>query len=126
MVWQKTGYLELLLRACGGRSTLKPVNIRLMRPLADQGENLQNFTSLCKTIIEVQNISGNVHFKAWKRPHLIWTPLFFVEVSEGLQDFCTLRRSRRRQVLQDNFENQKERIWKKFYGQILNSFKRRI
>ena len=105
---------------------MKSVNILLMRPLADQRENLQNFTSFCKTIIEVQNISGKIQFKAWKRPDLIWTPLFLVEVLEGPPDFCALRRSRCRQVLQDNFENQKERIWKKFQGQILNSFKRRI
>ena len=98
----------------------------LMRPLADQGETLQNFTSFCRTIIEVQNISGKVQFKAWKRPHLIWTPLFLVGTLEGLPDFCALRRSRRQQGLQDNFESQKERIWKKFQGQILNSFKRRI
>ena len=105
---------------------MRSVNILLMRPLADQGENLQNFTSFCKTIIEVQNISGKVQIKACKRPHLIWTPFFLVGISEGLPDFCALRRSRRQQVLQDNFENQKERIWKKFQGQILNSLKRRI
>ena len=105
---------------------MKSVTILLMCPLADQGENLQNFTSFCKTIIEVQNISRKVQFKAWKRPHLIWTPLFLVGISEGLRDIRALRRSHRQQVLQDNFENQKERIWKKFQGQILNSFKRRI
>ena len=101
---------------------MKSVLILLMRPLADQGENLQNFTSFCRTIIEVQNISGRAQFKAWKRPHPIWTPLFLVGISEELPDFCALRRSRRQQGLQDNFENQKERIWKKFQGQILNSF----
>ena len=105
---------------------MKSVLILLMRPLADQGENLQNFTSFCRTVIEVQNISGNVQLKAWKRPHLIWTPLFLVGISEGLPDFCALRRSRHLQGLQDNFGNEKERIWKKFEGQILNSFKRRI
>ena len=105
---------------------MKSVLILLMRPLADQGENLQNFTSFCRTIIEVQNISGKVQFKAWKRPRLIWTALFLVGISEGLPDFCALRLSRRQQGLQDNLENQKERIWRKFQGQILNSFKRRI
>ena len=105
---------------------MKSVLILLMRPVADEGENLQNFTSFCRTIIEVQNISGKVQFKAWKRPHLIWIPLFLVGISEGLPDLCALRRSRRQQGLQDNFGNQKERIWKKFQGQILNSFKRRI
>ena len=105
---------------------MKSVLILLMGPLADQGENLQNFTSFCRTIIDVQNISGKVQFKAWKGPHLIWTPLFLVGISEGLPDFCALRCSRRQQGLQDNFGNQKERIGKKFQGQILSSFKRRI
>ena len=55
---------------------MKSVLMLLMLPLADQGENLQNFTSFCRTIIEVENISGKVQFKAWKSQHLIWTPLF--------------------------------------------------
>ena len=93
---------------------MKSVLMLLMLPLADQRENLQNFTSFCRTIIEVQNISGKVQFKAWKSPHLIWTPLFLVEISEGLPDFCALRRSRRQQGQQDSFGNQKERSWNKF------------
>ena len=95
-------------------------------PLADQGENLANFTSFCRTIIEVQEISGKAQFKAWKGPHLIWSPLFLVGISEGLSAFCALSRSRCQQGQQHNFGNQKERSWKKFQGQILNSFKRRI
>ena len=98
----------------------------LMLPPADQGENLQNVTSFCRTIIEVHNISGKVQFKAWKRPHLIWTPLFLVGISEGLPDFCALRRSRRQQGQQDKFGNQKEGSRKKLQGQTLNSFKRWI
>ena len=93
---------------------MKSVLMLLMLPLADQGENLQNFTSFCRTIIEFQNISGKVQFKAWKSPHLIWTPLFPMGISEGLPDFCALRRSRRQQGQQDNFGNQKERSCKKF------------
>ena len=93
---------------------MKSVLVLLMRPLADQGENLQNFTSFCRTIIEVQNISGKIQFKPWKSPHPIWTPLFLVGISEGLPDFCALRRSRRQEGQQDNFGNQKERSWKKF------------
>ena len=74
---------------------MKSVLMLLMLTLADQGENLQNFTSFCRRIIEVQNISRKVQFKAWKRPHLILTPLFLIGISEGLPDFCALRRSRR-------------------------------
>ena len=88
---------------------MKSVLMLLMLPLADQGENLQNFTSFCRTIIEVQDISGKNQFKAWKSPHLIWTPLFLVGMSEGLPDFCALRRSGRQQGQQDNFGNKKER-----------------
>ena len=95
-------------------------------PLADQGENLANFTSFCRTIIEVQEISGKAQFKAWKSPHLIWSPLFLVGILEGLPAFCVLSRSRRQQGQQHNFGNQKERSWKKFQGQILNSFKKLI
>ena len=98
----------------------------LMLPLADQAENLQNFTSFRRTIIEFQDISGKVQFQARKSPQLICTPLFLVGISEGMLDFCALRRSRRQQGLQDNFGNQKERSWKKLQGQMLNSFKRRI
>ena len=105
---------------------MKTVLMLLMLPLADQGENLQNFTSFCRTISEVQNVSGKVWFKAWKSPHLIWTPLFLVGILEGLLDFCALRRSRRQQGQQNNFGNQKGRSWKKFQGQKLNTFKRRI
>ena len=105
---------------------MKSVVMLLTLPLADQGENLPNFTSFCRTIIEVQNISGRVQFKAWKSPHLIWTPLFLVGISQGLLGFCALRRLHRQQGQQDNFGNQKERSRKKFQGQILNSFKRRI
>ena len=93
---------------------MKSVPMLLMLPLADQGENLQKFTSFCRTIIEVQNIYSKVHFKAWKSPHVIWTPLFLVGLSEGLPDFCALRRSHRQQGQQDNFGNQKKRSWKKF------------
>ena len=93
---------------------MKSVPMLLMLPLADQGESMQNFTPLCRPIIEVQNISGKVQFKAWKSPHLLWTPLFLVGISEGLQG------------QQDDFGNHKESDWKKLQGQILNSFKRRI
>ena len=93
---------------------MKSLLMLLMLPLADQVENRQNFTSFCRTIIEVKNISGKVQFKAWKSPHLIWTPLFLVGISEGLPDFCALRRSRRQQGQQDNFGNQKERSSKEF------------
>ena len=102
---------------------MKFVFILFMLPLADQGENLQNFTSFCRTIIEVQEISGKAQFKAWKSPHLFGN---LVGISEGLPAFCTLSRSRRQQGQQHNFGNQKERSSKKIQGQILNSFKRRI
>ena len=105
---------------------MKFVSMLFMLPLADQGENLQNFTSFCRTIIEVQDISGKVQFKAWKSPHLIWSPLFLVGTLWRLPAFCALSRSRRQQGQQHNFGNQKERSWKKFQGEILNSFKRRI
>ena len=105
---------------------MKSVFMLLMLPLADQGENLQNFTSYCRTIIEVQDISRKVQFKAWKSSDLIWSPLFLVAISEGLPAFCAVSHSRRQQGQQHNFGNQKERSWKKFQGQIFNSFKRRI
>ena len=105
---------------------MKSVFMLLMLPLADQGGNLQNFTSFCRTIIEVQDKSGKVQFMAWKSPHLIWSPLFLVGILEGLPAFYALSRSRRQQGQQHNFGNQKERSWKKFQGRILNSFKRRI
>ena len=79
-----------------------------------------------RTIIEVQNVCGRVQYKALKSPHLIWTPLFLVGMSEGLPDFCALRRSRSQQGQRHNFGNQKERSLKNFQGQVLNSFKRRI
>ena len=97
-----------------------------MLPLVDQVENLQNVTSFCRAIIEVQEISGKAEFKAWNSPHLIWSPLFLVRISEGLPAFCALSRSRRQQGQHHNFGNQKERSWKRFQGQILNSFKMRI
>ena len=93
---------------------MKSVPMLLMLPLADQGKNLQYFTSFCRTIIQVQNISRKDQFKAWKSPHLIWTPLFLMGISEGLPDFCALRRSRCQQGQQDHFGNQKERNWKTF------------
>ena len=71
---------------------MKSVFMLFMLPLADQGENLQEFTSFCRTIIEVQEISGNPQFKAWKSPHLIWSPLFLVGILEGLRAFCALSR----------------------------------
>ena len=63
---------------------MKFVSMLFILPLADQSEKLQNFTLFCRTIIEVQEISGKVQFKAWKSPHLIWSPLFLVGMSEGL------------------------------------------
>ena len=60
---------------------MKFVSMLFMLPLADQGENLQNFTSFCRTIIEVQEISGKAQFKAWKSPQLILSPLFLVRKS---------------------------------------------
>ena len=95
-------------------------------PLADQVENLQNFTSFCRTIIEVQEKSGKAQFKAWKSPHLLWSLLFLMGTLEGLPTFCALSRSRHQQGQQEDFGNQLERSWKKFHGQILNGFKRRI
>ena len=105
---------------------MKSVFMLCMLPLADQVENLQNFTSFCRTIIEVQELSGKAQFKPWKSPHLIWSPLFLVGISEGLPAFCALSHSRRQQGQQYSLGNQKERSWKKFQGQILDSFKRRI
>ena len=66
---------------------MKSVFMLLMLPLADQGENLQNFTSFCRTIIEVQDISRKVQFKAWKSPHLILAPLFLVGIFGGTAGF---------------------------------------
>ena len=88
---------------------MKSVFMLFMLPVKDQGENLQNFISFCRTIIEVQERSGKAQFKAWKSPHLIWSPLFLVGISEGLPAFCALSRSRRQQGQQHNFGNQKER-----------------
>ena len=105
---------------------MKSAFMLFMLPLADQGEILQNFPSFCRTIIEVQDISGKAQFKASKSPHLISSPLFLVGISEGLPAFCALSRSRRQQRQQHDFGNLKERSWKRFQGQILNSFKRRI
>ena len=97
-----------------------------MLPAEDQGENLHNFTSFCGTIIEVQDISGKDSLRHGKAQNLIWSPLFLVGIWEGLPAFCALSRSRRQQGQQHNFGNHKEGSWKKFQGQILNSFKRRI
>ena len=63
---------------------MKSVFMLFMLPLADQGENLQNFTSICRTSIEVEEKSGKAQFKARKSPHLIWPPLFLVGISKGL------------------------------------------
>ena len=109
MIWQKTGSLDLFPRAPGGKSTLKSVFMPFMLPLADQGENLQNVTSFCRTIIELQDISGKVQFKACNSPHLIWSPLFLVGISEGLPVFCALSRSRRQQGQKHNFGNQRKK-----------------
>ena len=92
---------------------MKSVFMLLVLPLADQVENLQNVTSFCKTMIEVQEISGKAQFKAPKSP-------------QPLPALCALSRSRRQQGQQHNFGNQRERSWKKFRGQRLNSFKRLI
>ena len=105
---------------------MQSVFVLFMLSLADQGKDLQNFTSFCRTIIEVQEISGKAQLEAWKSPHLIWSPLFLVGIAEGLLAFCTMSRLRHQQGQQHNFGNKKERSWKKFQGQILNSFKRRI
>ena len=105
---------------------MKSVFMLFMLPLADQGENLQNFTSFCRAIIEVREISRKAQFKAWKGPHLIWSPLFHVGILEGPPAFCALSRSRRQPSQQHNFGNQRERSWKKFQGPILKTFKRRI
>ena len=105
---------------------MKSVFMLLMLPLADQGESLQTFNPFCRTIIEVQDISRKIQFKAWKSPDLIWSPLLLVGILEGLPAFCALSCSRRQQGQRHNFGNQKERSWKKLQGQILNSFKRRI
>ena len=43
-----------------------------MLPLADQVENLQNFTLFCRTIIEVQKISRKARFEAWKVFHTLF------------------------------------------------------
>ena len=88
---------------------MKFVFMLFMLPLADQGENVQNFTSFCRTIIEVQEISRKAQLKAWKNPHLIWSALFLVGISEGVPEFCALSRSRRQRGKQHNFGNQKER-----------------
>ena len=45
---------------------LKSVFMLCVLPLADQAENLQNFTSFCRTVIKVQEISGKAQLKAWK------------------------------------------------------------
>ena len=44
----------------------------LMLPLAHQVENLQNFTSFCRAIIEVQKILRKAQFKAWKVFHTLF------------------------------------------------------
>ena len=105
---------------------MKSVSMLFMLPLAEQAEILQNFTSFCRTIMEVQEKSGKAQFKAWRNPHLIWSELFLVGISEGLPGLCAPSRSRCQQGQQHNFGNQYERSWKKFRGQTLNSFERRI
>ena len=44
----------------------------LMLPLAHQVENLQNFTSFCRAVIEVQKILRKAQFKAWKVFHTLF------------------------------------------------------
>ena len=82
-----------------------------MLPLAYQVENLHNFTSFCRAIIEVQKILKKAQFKAWKVFHTLFGLYWLhVDIWEGLPAFCALRRPRRQKDQHNNLETRKKGV----------------